>query len=121
MKKLHTSMAWTLLLLLVGYSSDWSVLCAPCASSAQEMSCRVSQVDGMAFAEACCCGEMVCGEAEESAPVLPTVELVTELSLAPALVVLPFAPRQLAIPPVVALEYVDRSPPLFRLYCSLLI
>lgn len=120
MKKLHTSLA-SIMLLLFAYSSGWSVLCAPCSSSAQTMSCHVPQAEDAAFAKACCCGAMVCGETEERAPALPTAELAPELLLAPALVVLPFALRSPVAPSGVVLESADCSAPLFKLYCSLLI
>jgi hypothetical protein len=121
MKNTRTSMVWTLLLLLLAYGSGWSELCAPCNKTAPTMSCHMPQADDAAFAEACCCGEMVCGEAEERAPALPMVELATEMSSAPVLVALPFVPRRLAVAPVVVLENANQSPPLFQLYCSLLI
>jgi hypothetical protein len=121
MKKMHTSLASIMLLLLFAYSSGWSVLCASCTRSAQTMSCSLPQAEGTAFANACCCGEMVCGETQERAPALPTVELAPELSFAPALVVLPFVLPSLMPSFGVALESADRSAPLFKLYCSLLI
>jgi len=85
------------------------------------MSCHTPQTDDAAFAEACCCGEIVCGEAEERAPVLPAMDLVTEISSAPVLVALPFVPRRSALVPAVVLKNANQSPPLFQLYCSLLI
>ena len=85
------------------------------------MSCSLPQAEDTTFANACCCGEMVCGELQERAPALPTVELAPELSFTPALVVLPFVLPSLMPPSGVVSERVDRSAPLFKLYCSLLI
>jgi hypothetical protein len=121
MKKVHTSLASIMLLLLFAYSSGWSVLCASCTRSAQTMSCSLPQAEDTTFANACCCGEMVCGELQERAPALPTVELAPELSFVPALAVLPFALCSSVASPGVVLENTGRSVPLFKLYCSLLI
>lgn len=119
MKKHRNSLHIMLLALLVAHGSGWAALCAPCATAPQAMACHAG-IDATIGAP-CCCGAMVCGEVEADAPSLPAADIAHDVQWHPpakqVLHLLLPCPRMEK--PMAAI--LSAPPPLFQLYCSLLI